>query len=157
MSPRIRRKRDGTYSLNMPSDQRELLKALLPQIRTLVEERDSMAWRLFPNAYQDDPEKAAEYEDMVGDELRTKRLAAIDLVEHTLDEVVLTEDQLMSWMGAVNDLRLVLGTRLDVNEETDIDHFIRDVERSLFSAFAYLGHLMEVIVSAISSGQQTLD
>ena len=48
------------------------------------------------------------------------RLAALDAVEASVDATELDEQQLMSWLGAVNNLRLVLGTMLDVSEELEI-------------------------------------
>mgnify|MGYP003296763223 CR=1 FL=1 len=32
----------------------------------------------------------------------------------------LTEEQLLSWLGVLNDLRLVLGTRLEIDEEWEL-------------------------------------
>lgn len=141
---------DGTYALRMGTNEREVLESLLPQLRELIMQRDSAAWRLFPNAYQDDPEKAAEYEELVGDDLRKRRLESIDIVEQSLDADTLNEDQVHAWMGAVNDLRLVLGTRLDVSEESDIDDYNTDNSRFLFSAYSYLGLVLEQIIEAIS-------
>jgi len=141
---------DGTYTIRLDDDERGLLTTLLPQLRDLITERDSAAWRLFPNAYQDDPEKAAEYEDMVGDQLRDGRLASIEIVERTIEQSELSEDQLHAWMGAVNDLRLVLGTRLDVTEESELDDYNTTTARTLFSAYAYLGFVLESIITAIT-------
>ena len=39
-------------------------------------------------------------------------------MEASIDADRLTEDQLLSWLGVLNDLRLVLGTRLEITEET---------------------------------------
>lgn len=141
---------DGTFTLRMSDDEREMLSSLLPQLRELITQRDSAAWRLFPNAYQDDQEKAAEYEEMVGAELRDKRLDSITIVEQTLDAVSLTEDQLNAWMGAVNDLRLVLGTRLDVTEESEIEDYNTENAKFLFAAYYHLGYILEEIVTVIS-------
>ena len=41
--------------------------------------------RLFPTAYPDDPEKEAEYQRFMRDELVASRTAALDAVEATLD------------------------------------------------------------------------
>ena len=74
--------------------------------------------RLFPTAYHDDAERDREYQQLVRDELLDRRLAALDIVDShrsTADE--LDEAQLSAWMRRVNDLRLVLGTRLDVCED----------------------------------------
>src|SRR5947209_5095809 len=73
--------------------------------------------RLFPTAYPDDAERDREYRQLVGDELVERRRAALDTLLATVDASSVSEDDLAAWMGAINDLRLVLGTRLDVSEE----------------------------------------
>ena len=45
------------------------------------------------------------------------RLANVDAVEASIDAEVLTEEQLTAWMQAINSLRLVLGTLLDINDD----------------------------------------
>lgn len=145
----IARNRDGTYAFRMGADEREVLKSLMPQLRELITERDSTAWRLFPNAYQDDREKAAEYEELVGDDLRQRRLEAIATVERTLQADTLSADELRAWMGATNDMRLVLGTRLDVTEDSEIDDYNTQTSKMLFSLYSYLGYVLEEIVGVI--------
>ena len=144
------RNSDGTFTIRLGTDERDMLRTLLPQLRDLITERDSAAWRLFPNAYQDDKEMAAEYEEMVGDQLRDGRLTSIEIVERTLDASELDADQLNAWMGAVNDLRLVLGTRLDVTEDSEMGDYNTNTAQTLFSAYAYLGYVLESIITAIT-------
>jgi hypothetical protein len=52
-------------------------------------------------------------------------------------------------MGAVNDLRLVLGTRLDVSEEMD-EMDPDDPDAPLFEVYGYLAWLLENIVAALA-------
>ena len=144
------RNSDDTFTIRLGTDERDMLRTLLPQLRDLITERDSAAWRLFPNAYQDDKEMAAEYEEMVGDQLRDGRLTSIEIVERTLDASELDADQLNAWMGAVNDLRLVLGTRLDVTEDSEMSDYNTNTAQTLFSAYAYLGYVLESIITAIT-------
>ena len=75
--------------------------------------------RLHPPAYLDDPDRDTEYRLLAGEELRASRHAAIDAVLLSLDQERLSEDELWSWLQAINALRLVVGTRLDI---TDEDH-----------------------------------
>jgi len=145
----IERIGDDAFRVNLRQDERDLLRSLVPQLRSLIDGRDPVAWRLFPNAYQDDLEKAAQYEDMVGNDLKRKRLRALATLEGTVDETTLTEAQLLAWMGAINDLRLVLGTRLDVDEESEYEDFADEIDRALFAAYMVLGWLMENIVAAL--------
>lgn len=147
----VRRLRDGRFEVKLPDEEREMLHEILPQLRAALEgdaSADPGFKRLFPVAYAQDPEHEAEYRALVGDELLTKRLAQVDLVLSTIDAPHLTEDELFAWMGSVNDLRLVLGTRLDVSEETDLAVDPADPEAAAYSLYGYLGWLLEMLVEA---------
>ncbi len=78
--------------------------------------------RLLPDAYGDDPERSAEFRRFTESELRAGKQAAIRVVLQSLPRaggrVVLTPEQADAWLTALNDLRLTLGTRLEVTEES---------------------------------------
>lgn len=153
--PRVVRARDGSFEIDIPSDQRDVLRSLPGQLRELLADvspgDDPALRRLFPTADVDDADHAAEYERMVRDDLVAQRNAAIDAMERTLDADRLSEDELVGWLGAVNDLRLVLGTRLDVTEETtEADFSRRDPRANAYALYVYLSYLEEQIVEALS-------
>ena len=79
-----------------------------------------------------------------------KRLANVDTVLSTLRADRIAEDELFAWMGAINDLRLVLGTRLDVSEETDLEVGPEHPEAAAYALYAYLGWLLELLVDAVA-------
>ena len=109
--------------------------------------------RLYPPAYLDDPIRNLEYERLAGDDLTSQRLASIGAMESSIDADRLTEEQLLSWLGVVNDLRLVLGTRLEITEETTEDAFEPDDPRaSAFALYAYLTWLVDAMVRALDPG-----
>jgi hypothetical protein len=118
---RIKRTHAGTYRFGLADEERAVLRQLLPQLRELVlsppEATDDRIRRLFPTAYADDPEKDAEYQRLMRDELVQSRVAAIDRVEASLDSTELSEDELIGWIQSVNAVRLVLGTMLDVHHK----------------------------------------
>lgn len=149
MKARVRRRRDGSFVVDLPEHERGLLRSLLGQLRALLLAGEGGLQRLFPPAYADDPEREAEYRAMVHDDLLERHLASLDTVEATLDATSVDEVQLMTWMGAVNDLRLVLGTRLDVSEDMgmiDPDH----PDAGVFAVYDYLTWLLDQIVDAVS-------
>jgi hypothetical protein len=147
----IRRARDGSFQLRLTDDERDLVADLAAQLRDLLvsDEPDGLE-RLYPPAYANDPERDSEYRAMVHDELLQKRLAAVDIVEQTAAAKTLTEEQVIAWMGAINDLRLVLGTRLDVTEDQDFPP-LDDPNAQAFAVYQYLTHLLAEIVHALSS------
>jgi hypothetical protein len=147
----VRRLRDGRFEVKLPEEERQMLHEILPQLRAALQgdaSADPGFKRLFPVAYAQDAEHEAEYRALVGDELLTKRLAQVDTVLSTIDAQHLTEDELFAWMGSVNDLRLVLGTRLDVSEETDLAVEPTHPDAGAYGLYAYLGWLLELLVEA---------
>ena len=152
----IRRERDGSFTVRLSEHEQLLLKSLLAQLRTLLKvegggeiTEDSGVRRLFPTAYPGRDDLEAEYQGMVHDDLLGQRLAAIASVEDSIVLPSVDEEQLGTWMRTFNDLRLVLGTRLDVSEEMDeIDP--DDPDAPLFAAYGYLGWLLENIVAALA-------
>jgi len=135
--------------------ERDVLRTLPSQLRALLTGTDVAAdpdlRRLFPPAYTDDPEKAAEYDGMVRDDLMAGRLAAIEVMERTIDSDRLSEDELLAWLSAINDLRLVLGTRLDVVEDlSELDVRPGDPRAEGLALYAYLSVLEEDAVAALS-------
>ena len=149
MKRRVERRKDGKFRLRLPEVERDLLGSLVPQLRELLTGDDPDLRRLFPPAYPDDVEKNREYKSMVHDELLEARLAALDTVEDTLSATTVDEDQLSTWMGAINDLRLVLGTKLDISEDlTEIDY--DDPMAPAYAVYDYLTWLLGQIVEALA-------
>jgi Domain of unknown function (DUF2017) len=151
MSKAVRRNRKGHYDIRLPEVERNLLRSLAPQMRELLSSDDPVLDRLFPVAYPDDTDRETEYRLLVRDELRSSHEAALTALEDSADAERLDEEQLQAWMRAVNEVRLVLGTRLDVTEEgyerpTEPD----DPRIEAFAVYDYLTWLQGTIVEALS-------
>jgi hypothetical protein len=151
---RVKRSRKGGFDLRLPESERQLVTSLVGQLRRVLTGEDVAAdpgmRRLFPSAYADDAARDAEYREMVHDDLLAARLGALDVVEATVGASNVDEAQLLAWMGAINDLRLVLGTRLDVSEETAFDADPEDPDAPALAVYQYLSFLLESIVDALS-------
>lgn len=153
----VKRTRRGDFELRLTTDERTILRGLPDQLRNLIEHEDptsdpAMA-RLYPPAYEDDPIRNLEFERMAGDDLTSQRLSSISAMEASIDADRLTEDQLLSWLGVLNDLRLVLGTRLDITEETtEKDFAAGDPRAPTFALYGYLTWLVDAIVSELDPG-----
>ncbi len=150
--PRIRRTRRGTYAVHLPGPERELLAGLVDQLRELLEltTDDPNVRRLFPTAYHEDPDRDREYQQLVRDELLERRLAALATGEASAGAEELDEAQLTAWMTSLNDLRLVLGTRLDVSEDQDrVDE--DDPIAPAMAVYGYLSLLLGEAVDALAA------
>ena len=146
----VRRARDGTFQLKITDEERDLVASLTTQLRDLLtSDAPEGVERLFPPGYATDEERNKEYELITHDELLSKRLASVEVVEQTVTKTSLTEDELNAWMGAVNDLRLVLGTRLDVTEDMD-EIALDDPRAPAFAVYQYLTFLLSEIVHALA-------
>lgn len=138
------------FEIRLPDQFRELLVNLATQLRELLVsgEEDGLE-RLFPPGYANDEERAEEYRLLTHDELLEKRLAAIEVLEHTATETRVDEDQLTAWMKAINDVRLVLGTRLDVTEDSEeVDPM--DPRAPALELYRDLGYVVGDIVHALA-------
>ena len=74
-------------------------------------------------------------------------------MEATIDADRVNEEQLIAWLGALNDLRLVLGTRLEVTEEM----YERPVPpddpgAAQLGLYHYLGWLQDQVVQVLAAG-----
>ena len=146
----FRRTSQGTYSVSLSDGDRKLLGDLVVQLRSLLTTDSPALARLFPPAYGDDEERNEGYAALAGAELVERRLAALDLVGTTLEADELTEEELHTWMRSLNDVRLVLGTILDVDEDHRPPEGDPDLA-AMFATYEYLGYLLERVVQALSS------
>lgn len=137
---------------------------------------DPVLRRLFPDAYCD-PEQApdspgaaeeqrahsAEFRRFTENDLRAgKRDNALSVIR-TLDalgsagedEVILSlsPEESRQWLGALNDLRLAIGARLEIADEDDTDLLYRlsdeDPRKPMVMAYLWLGGLQETLVSTL--------
>jgi hypothetical protein len=107
--------------------------------------------RLFPVAHAGDAELEAKYRDLVDDDLRAKRLADLRAVVEGVDARELDREGLERWMTAINSVRLVLGTVLDVGEEDPGPLDPEDPNTPTLVVYHFLGGLLDEIVRALSS------
>jgi hypothetical protein len=147
----IERDPAGAVRLNFRDDERLLLRELVDQLEPLLEDPDDPAFRrLFPPAHED-PESEEQYRSLVRDQLVTDRAKALETVRGTLGQETLTADEADAWLRALNDLRLVLGTRLDVTEDVDYEDLdLRQPRGRDLAVYAYLSWLQEQLVEACS-------
>jgi hypothetical protein len=134
-----------------------------------TEPDDPVLARLFPTAYHDDEEAAAEFRRYTEAGLRDGKAAGAASVIDTLEEAglpnELTEEGLVidveidqataeAWLRTFTDLRLALATRLGV-EDGDEDYWLavpdEDPRSQAYDIYHWLGLLQETLVDALSS------
>ena len=152
MSFELRRRDDGTFIQAFPPWVPTMLVELGDQLDDMLDSDAPALKRLFPTAYADDAEKDAGYQILARSSLIDQRRAAIDTVRRTALNEVLTEDELTDWMALTNDLRLVIGTRLDLSENDDGSSIDPDSpEARLYDTYHMLAIVLHHLVDALSS------
>jgi hypothetical protein len=112
--------------------------------------------RLLPDAYtDDDPGASREFRRYTEGDLRAGKRAHATTVLTTLaaagtGRLTLDRDEADAWLGCLNDLRLVLGTRLEVTEDLDPDDMDEDDPRAqALAVYGWLGWLQESLLSVL--------
>lgn len=160
--PPVRPGRHSTVRVTLDEYEGALLRDLANQMRSLLEEEhrdDPVMQRVFPDAYES-VEDAKSFRELTERELKSAKVAALEKIIGSVEasgsvERSLTVEEAETWLTALTDLRLALGTRLGVTEETmsqelDTAH----PEAPALSALHWLGWLQESMLEALS---QTLE
>ncbi|MER7946586.1 DUF2017 domain-containing protein [Streptomyces sp. NPDC096079] len=125
--------------------------------------------RLFPDAYGDDSEElraaASDFRRYTENDLRARKREDALAVVRALDSLSaeaageggavlkLTPDESRSWLGALNDLRLTIGTRLEVTDDEESERLYRlpdsDPRKPMVMAYLWLGALQESLVATL--------
>jgi uncharacterized protein DUF2017 len=148
----MERAADGGVELRLSREERTLLVGLAAELRSLLEGEtgDPSLRRLFPPAYDDEQDEDA-YRALMGAELLDGRREALELLARSAEQERLSAGEADAWLRALNDLRLVLGTRLDVQEDTLLDELRPDDERATgLAIYGYLSWLQEQLVAALA-------
>ncbi len=139
---------------------------------------DPVLQRLFPDAYGDpgarpaDAQEAAEqrarsaeFRRYTENDLRAGKRENALAVVHSLNELSsaaageggavlkLSPEQSRRWLGALNDLRLAIGARLEITDEDEADDLYRlpdeDPRKPMVMAYLWLGGLQESLVATL--------
>jgi hypothetical protein len=142
--------------LEFSASELELLRTLLAQYEELVQidSDDPALERLFPVAYRDDPDAAAEFRQYTRSGLVDTKTAKAGAVAAALlggsgDEggtIDLTEDEAERWLPVLTDLRLIVAERLGI--QTDDDPVPDD---ALGDVYHWLGQLQGYLIDAIDA------
>ena len=142
-----------------PSAEADPLEAMVGLTTEPVAAPDDPALRrLLPDAYADET-MSGEFRRLMDSELRRQKTEALDELRRAVEgagddgvKLKLTLDQAETWLRALTDIRLVLGTRLDVTEDLE-DRWANlrpdDPMAPLLAAYEWLGWLQESVVLAL--------
>jgi len=150
-SSRITARPDGEFDLRWGVADLAVLRDELDRLGGLLPSDDPAISRLFPSAYGDDADRNAGWDVLMRGELIDRRRAAIERTVALFDRDRCTAEELTLLMQSANDVRLVLGTELDVDEDARPVALDAGTARQL-AAYERLGHLVHVAVEALGHG-----
>ena len=170
---------DNAFVAEFSESEREVLINLVEQIIELLGERtdnhvddplaamvgitthdsppeDEVLLRLLPNAYADQVD-AAEFRRYTESTLRGKKYAHSMSMRITLKSSVdgiieVDHDGANDWLGAMNDIRLALGVRLKVKQNSHEELELLapdDPMRGVYAVYSWLGWLQESLIVAL--------
>jgi hypothetical protein len=139
-------------------DSSDPLAQLLAMPAEIVTPDDPVLLRLLPNAYAD-PEAASDFRRYTEPQLRGAKQKNLRLVREQL--TVLVDENLGGviedldsdiWLKAINDLRIALSIRLEINE-TSFETFEllpdEDPQKSVYAVYFWLGWLQENLLELL--------
>ncbi len=134
----------------------ELMRTLLAQYEELVqvESDDPALERLFPIAYRDDPDAAAEFRQYTRSGLVDTKTAKAGAVAAALlggsgddgGTIDLSDDDAERWLPVLTDLRLVVAERLGITKDDD-----PVPDDTLGEVYNWLGQLQSYLIDAIEA------
>lgn len=162
-------RRDGEHCVaRFAPDEVNVLRKVAAEVVALLtdgfDHDDPVVGRLFPDVYPQDSDASAEYRRFTEGELKTSKIDQAGAILAALPssgggEVKLDGESAEAWLRALNDVRLALGVRLDIHDETSLeleldDAVLRDPTSSRvfqLSVYAYLGYLQESLLEAFAA------
>ena len=152
MSAPIRKGKDGRYRVRIDETARTVLCDLARQLTPAIATHDPMTKRLFPPAYPD-PQLAdveREYRGLVETALVAHHQRALETLASTAKADTLSEEEVHDWLSAIESMRLVLGTRLDVSEDMTPPR-PDDPAAAEYALYEYLGGLQYLLIETLAA------
>jgi hypothetical protein len=161
------RRHGSTILARFHRQEAQVLRQCVAELAALLAEEpdhdDPAVERLFPDVYPEDPGAAAEFRRYTETDLRNAKLSqARDVLSNLLEaggEVRLAEETADVWLRTLTDVRLVLGTRLGVDDDMEIEAELdaavgkdpTSPRVGQLSVYAFLSYLQESLVGALMS------
>jgi hypothetical protein len=118
---------------------------------------DPVLARLLPDGHRGDPGLAADYRELTESSLRSGKADDLATVRATLPpdggDVRLDPDQAGAWLRCTNDLRLALGTRLEITEDTEPPDEVTGEDSQQLAVYYWLTSVQGSLVDALAAGR----
>jgi hypothetical protein len=159
----FRAARGGDVVARLDPAEAGIVGLLLDQLEQLLDADaddvggDPVMARLLPEGHRGDPDLAADYRDLTEASLRSGKADDLAMVRATLPpeggEVRLDAEQAGAWLRSTNDLRLAMGTRLEITEDTEPPEEVTGEEDQQLAVYYWLTALQGSLVDALVAGR----
>jgi uncharacterized protein DUF2017 len=157
------RRRGQAVVARLEAAESGVLGLLLDQLEQLLTaepddvDGDPVMARLLPAGHRSDPGLAADYRELTESALRTGKTDDLAAVRASLPadggEVRLDPDQAGAWLRTTNDLRLALGERIGITEETEPPEDPAGDEGQQLAVYYWLTALQGSLVDAVAAAR----
>lgn len=148
-------RQDDRLAIEVEAEESAMLAMLLDGLEALLSGEadeidpvtgvDPALARLYPDGYADDDQAAAEFRELVGADLASERTGRLQACRAELPigggTMTLDEEAGDRWIRVLNDVRLVLGVRLEVSEEVELDP-----DQPSSTLYYWLNEVQEILV-----------
>jgi hypothetical protein len=159
----FRAARGGEVVARLDPAEAGIVGLLLDQLEQLLDadaddvRGDPVMARLLPDGHRSDPELAADYRELTESSLREGKTDDLAMMRASLPagggEVRLDRDQAAAWLRSTNDLRLALGTRLDITEDTEPPDDPAGEQDQQLAVYYWLTAVQGSLVDAMAAGR----
>ena len=133
-----------SLSINFHETEKELLNKLSNDLLMKLGNEDAQALmpRLFPEAILNEPDLDSEYRAMTAHQLENSHRKAVEALNLLTSEKEISLHDLILVMKGLNILRLVLGEKLDIDDNSQSPPTDDSNHYRLWIIFQYLGQLL---------------
>lgn len=151
-------RRRGHARIRLEAVESALLTSLLDDLEGALQtlpDDDPVRQRLFPSAYPDDDRAAEEFRLLTEDSLRDGKAQRLGECRAELPsgegDIDLDDEAAQRWLTVLNDLRLAIGTRLNVSEDDVASIDPDDPDAQLRAIYQWLTALQDGLVHVVMS------
>ncbi len=149
----------SVFAADDGADETAMLSALEHSLMPLPPPTDEVLARLLPSGRRDDTERAGasaiEFRRLTESDLRRSKIIDADRALAVLDvggsEESIAPDDAQAVLRALNDVRLSLGARLEVTEDTPYPRRIRNEHDQALAIYFWTGSVQEELVTVLAA------
>jgi hypothetical protein len=143
--------------LRFEENEADVIRNLVLEMNEMLEAgapTDPVVERLFPRAYEEETDESS-YRQMIGSDLERSKKKALDRLADGLGkegpmDLSLSHDEAEDWLTALTDIRLAIGTRIDVTEDIMSDELDpNDPKAPALAVLHWLGWVQESMIERL--------